>query len=616
MGRFKALLILSPGPNELIIQHKPVQTTTGQKRKHVDDEEELTLTLTYIPLLQTPPLHLAIMIAKDSPLLIDCPPCKRGGVTSAHSDLDAAIKKFRMTAYMWQALTAEDMRSKGLGRRSFRLEEEWTTDTLSSTFVNSSFDQSNGPSHIGLKSSVRSTAKIHIIRTEKTVAELRDAQVAQQNPHVGEERKQDLHKWFTNALKAAGGPFASSAKPIVAGLILDSHYDMEQDLITAHAALGNSNSNGISLGMMGSHLTFAWPRFLEEVTACLTDTSVPGETVGNDNGECGTTWEACAIGQGAFLHEVGHAFGADHTESLTGNIMMRGYAQHWPKNFLSHTAYYSAKKTDGCAVEDGGCDPIMVNPARWDLKDALNFHLQDHFWFPGDKVSDSALRHAIPSMEFIETDDDDSEDYILKFQCPAGIARIFYARLSDDSQNTDIRMLAAPERELTLGLKKGLFGDNCEDLLIKVLGMNGKERSFRGKRLLQNRSDSLVIPGSRIRLQKQSACSEMLENDAGNHDWWEWAVLFNEMRNGKRELQSPSSKIPLKLINLTTLLVTRANKIDTRVGCVLDGAVVYFDDGHSVNCGMVHDRNGNQHHFGMFSLLPIISMKHSFIFQN
>jgi hypothetical protein len=60
------------------------------------------------------------MIAKDSPLLIDCPPLKRGAISSAQSDLDAAINKFRMTAYMWQTLTAEDMRANGLGRRSFR----------------------------------------------------------------------------------------------------------------------------------------------------------------------------------------------------------------------------------------------------------------------------------------------------------------------------------------------------------------------------------------------------------------------------------------------------------------------------------------------------------------
>ena len=40
--------------------------------------------------------------------------------------------------------------------------------------------------------------------------------------------------------------------------------------------------------MFGSHLTYSWPRFLEEVPACLTDTRPPGDKVGNDNGECGT----------------------------------------------------------------------------------------------------------------------------------------------------------------------------------------------------------------------------------------------------------------------------------------------------------------------------------------
>lgn len=77
-----------------------------------------------------------------SPLLIDCPPHKGGGISSAHADVDAAIAKFRMTAYMWQAMTAEDMRMKGLGRRSFRLDEEWTVDTVSREFSNASHTDS------------------------------------------------------------------------------------------------------------------------------------------------------------------------------------------------------------------------------------------------------------------------------------------------------------------------------------------------------------------------------------------------------------------------------------------------------------------------------------------
>lgn len=131
-GSFKALAMLSPGSNKLTITH----LHDGNL------ESQMDITVTYIPLLQYPPLHLVIMTACDSPLVIDCPPHKRGGVSSAHSDLDAAIAKFRMTAYMWQAMTAEDFRQKGVGRRTFRLDEEWAIDTVSSEFMNAAYDQS------------------------------------------------------------------------------------------------------------------------------------------------------------------------------------------------------------------------------------------------------------------------------------------------------------------------------------------------------------------------------------------------------------------------------------------------------------------------------------------
>lgn len=492
-GRFKALLILSPGPNALSIEHAPTRETPGtEKRGHTGDDGEFKITLNYVPLLQTPPLYLAILVAKDSPLLIDCPPFKRGGLSSAHSDLEAAIKKFRMTAYMWQALTAEDFRSKGLGRRAFRLEEEWTTDTLSSTFVNSSFHANSG-AEVGLKSSVRSTAKIHVIRFEKTVAELRNAQIAQQNKHAGEHQKQDLHKWFTDALKAAGGPFIASAKPIVAGLILDSHYDPECDLILAHAAFGNSNPKGVSLGMFGSHLTYSWPRFVEEVASCLMDTSSPGETVGNDEGECGTAWEACATGQGAFLREVGHAFGAGQTENLTGemgpgrlypvgNIMQRGYAHHWPKNFLSHTAYCSANGTDGFCVEDGDGDGKMVNPARWDLKDALAFRIQPHFWVPGDAYFDAAFRSAMPEVRLVEGGASliiESSALLARISSPWGDLSSTSVQLPIHSYETDFNLLQYQNAE------------NYDTMVIRALGMNGREKSVNLKPVVQKPSKSI-----------------------------------------------------------------------------------------------------------------------------
>merc|ERR1712093_610830 len=97
------------------------------------------------------------------------------------------------------------MRAKGLGRRSFRLEEEWMVETLSRDFIQT--PRGSSASHM------RSTAKCHIIRSEKTVEQIRDAQVAQQNPSA--HRKDDLHKYFEAALKKHGGPFESSAHPVV-----------------------------------------------------------------------------------------------------------------------------------------------------------------------------------------------------------------------------------------------------------------------------------------------------------------------------------------------------------------------------------------------------------------
>ena len=66
-----------------------------------------------------------------------------------------------------------------------------------------------------------------------------------------------------------------------------------------------------------------------------TNVPIPSDTVGNDNGVCGTLWETCSISEGAFLPQVGHASGADH---MFG-IMARRYAQDVTENFLSHTAY-------------------------------------------------------------------------------------------------------------------------------------------------------------------------------------------------------------------------------------------------------------------------------------
>ncbi|KAK1750412.1 putative peptidase family-domain-containing protein [Echria macrotheca] len=511
-GYFKALLILNPGNNKITL-------------RSAHNSHTLTVTLRYIPLLQTPPLHLAILVAKDSPLLIDCPPAKFAALSTAHSSLSAAIAKFRMTALMWQAVTAEEFRQRGLSRRAFRLEEEWTTSTLSST---------HSSSHPAPPSA--SVPKVHLIRTDHTVATLREAHRAQQHPWARDVNS--LHAIFSAALKAYGPPF-SDGPVTVAGLILDSHYDAERDLILAHAALGAHDPAGLSLGMFGSHLTYAWPRFLEEVSDCLADSTRPGGTVGNDNGECGTMWEACAVGQGAFLHEVGHAFGAPHTSG----IMERGYSPDWVKWFVSKVGYCSKKGEDGRLVRSPEEEGEEGNKCRWDVRDLLRFKALPGFALPGDGDVDAGE----PVFEMEEEGDG------VRVKCAAGIAVVML--------NGGLEPVAFPwepvgELVLKVVELEGRF-DKTKPLELVVVGMNGKEKKMDVWKFMSSKS-WIRVPGTNIRLLKKAVGEEQ---DGS----WQWAVMLK--KRGKHG----------KLVD--------ASKIDVRVGCALDGAVVYYRDGTTIPCG-------------------------------
>ncbi|KAK2006064.1 zinc metallo proteinase [Colletotrichum eremochloae] len=551
-SRFKALVLLSPGKNILKITCRSTDA---------ENPGPSTLTLNYIPLLQTPPLYLAIMIAKDSPLLIDCPPSKYGPLSTAHSSIDAAVAKMRMTAYMWQAFTAEDMRMKGLGRRSFRLEEEFAVDTTTSQIFTSSLDDS--------AAIMRSTAKVHIVRSSKTVAELRDADVAQQN-EAGRNRDK-LFDYFLDALASHGGPFEASSRPVVAGMLLDAHFSTGQGMILGHAALGCHNPKGVSLGIMGSHLTYSFPRFLEEVVECLRDTRAPGRTVGNDNDECDSFWEACCVGQGAFLHEVGHAFGAPHT---TG-IMARGYPRHWARNFLVRTARAAHTGEEEIWIVNG--EENMVNDAKWDLRDALSFRMLPHFWMPGDKKTATEARTSAPVVTVADPESD-TEDVGIEMYCAAGIATIKFNGEPEEEPN-----IAEPYKKVFFGRKEleGRF-DPEEELNVYVLGMNGKTKTVRNLWKVFASSEFVRIPGSDVVLRKRSVMSkELEESDESNDEFWSWATLLTKKdADGK---------------------VVGASSIDVRTGCILDGAYVEFPDGTKVNCGPRISKWGGgktKHEFG------------------
>jgi Putative peptidase family len=124
-SHFKALVHLLPGPNIIKFTFIPPDHITSTRFS-------TKLTLHYLPLLQDPPVHLAIVLARDS-----------SGVfttegTGEQSPLAESIKRLRMAAYLFQAYTAEHMcrnfpgaaERGGSARRSFRVEEDWIEDTL------------------------------------------------------------------------------------------------------------------------------------------------------------------------------------------------------------------------------------------------------------------------------------------------------------------------------------------------------------------------------------------------------------------------------------------------------------------------------------------------------
>ncbi|KAJ5780077.1 hypothetical protein N7457_005237 [Penicillium paradoxum] len=544
-GQWRALALLAPGTNVITfdLHHAGEISST------------LRVTVNYIPLLQLPPLHLAILVAKDSPLLTDCPPAKYGAISTAHSSIDAAIAKLRMSAYMWQALTAEDFRQKGLGRRSFRLEEEWSPNMTV---------QASHRAHSRNSRDMGTVAKVHIIPSEKTVAQLRHADVAQQNPH-GRDRD-GLHRYFEAALAKFGPPFEAKCRPVVAGMILDTHYSTAKSMILGHAALGCHKPDGISLGIFGSHLTYSWPRFLEEVPACLTDMSLTGSTVGNDNGECETMRGACFVGQGAFLHEVGHAFGAQHT---TG-IMARGYSKAWGINFVAHET-----------------NNDIENDAKWDLQEALKFRLMPHFALPGDEHIPTAIQCARVKIQIdfgTDRDDtiqnDDSRNEGLHVSSEAGLAQVKLQSGTDDPIIHDFMHSPEYKNQKTLRVDdiRGKF-DQSKPLTVTALGMNGNQHIIADLWTMLKERPFITIPGSNMIIHKQSVRSQHVEAAQDSREFVRWAML---LRRRGRDNQ-----------------LHRATSIDLRVGATMDGAVVYYADGNFANCGPMLDRHtGQPHVFG------------------
>ncbi|KAJ1730627.1 hypothetical protein LPJ61_002912, partial [Coemansia biformis] len=93
-GYFKAIVHLDSGENELEFHYLQGDSCASKGKLVVKME----------PFTARPALKLAILVASDSSETFDAPP---GMCGPGLNDLDAATRKLRCSAYLWQAFVAE-----------------------------------------------------------------------------------------------------------------------------------------------------------------------------------------------------------------------------------------------------------------------------------------------------------------------------------------------------------------------------------------------------------------------------------------------------------------------------------------------------------------------------
>lgn len=538
-GRWRALVMLSTGTNQLSIKLWHSGGISG----------EGVLNVNYIPLTQVPPLHLAIMVAKDSPLVVPCPPSKFGAISSAHSGLEAVIKKFRMTACMWQAALAEQTRVRSGIRRTFRLEEEWSVDSTKQM-------NRHGPS---ANSTMDSIAKIHIVRTERRVAEIQnggqpDSSASWQRHYHG--RQLGPREMFAEALRAYGGPLAPQHQPLIAGLVLDSHWDADFGSDGIERGVAPQDAHVPRLAMCGNQDLYSWPRFTEEVSSCLLDKTAADDI--NPGNELRSTGEICQSSQAGLLEAISRGLGIeDGEEHIPHDMCFR-----WKAMFMA---------SDLGALElESQCSLRQVLQLR--LAPQLRMACDD------PRLRDRAFRQAeITACVEAEADmyqDEGVEDHqILVINCNAGLAEVIVHdasghQLTRVDYTRWVGWETPPRKECRINLSTlPNDADHGSAASAWVVAGNGKARNINISALMrQLQKNHLSILGTSLRLDKTSVRARHLSHDSIDYDDDDcrhvpWHILFSHA-------------------DPATGAVSGVESIDLRVGACFDGIVVRYEDGH------------------------------------
>lgn len=364
-GQFKALLHVSPGePNNFDV--------SAYDSGHIDWQgfasnlggviEKGSLTLHYNELPENKPIHLCVVLGRDSDGSYDMPRYKlqRGEV----ANLDTAIQRLKVAGRLMQAFTQDEFHRLGLSNRSFPFVEE--TKNSQRVF---GYNMDSPTPH--------NEVKIHVLRSPKTVKELRNPDYAQQF-----EGAKENGFLFSHAIDLINGsdlikPYRERGTSIqCAVMYLDSTWNGQ--FITTHAALGGG-SHEVAMAVFGSHGLHSYPlNFLQVGPSFVDETRLSTNEVANDSNQCSTSWECLNICLGAFMHEIGHSLGSPHQ---TDGVMLRDYIW-WNRQFMTREAFCVRDNSQGKIINHNG---EFDENCHWNIRDLLRYFYHDSFTIPIDQ---------------------------------------------------------------------------------------------------------------------------------------------------------------------------------------------------------------------------------------